>query len=216
MGKEFHSEELNLDPDCRRPQADFLNFGTPRRAWQFVSTSNERDRPALALPVAQSIIDLLISYGWRESRQNPISQREENATVLQPLMLAHGTVGSRISRLSDDSRITELCLEDQSVSELVQASIGRCLSRAASADEEAMFVELLSEGYADRRIVSPGSSLKKGGPAPHDGFLVQSFESRGHADQASRWSAPRALGDPPTTRLQAQWRERMEDMLWAW
>ena len=38
---------------------------------ELISLSNERDRPALALPVAQSLIDLLISFGWRESRQNP-------------------------------------------------------------------------------------------------------------------------------------------------
>ena len=41
VGKEFHAEELNLDPDGRRPPTEFLNLGVPRRAWQFTSTSND-------------------------------------------------------------------------------------------------------------------------------------------------------------------------------
>ncbi|MBY0395485.1 MAG: DUF1549 and DUF1553 domain-containing protein, partial [Thermoleophilia bacterium] len=33
VGKPFRAEELNLDPDGRRPPADFLNLGVPTRAW---------------------------------------------------------------------------------------------------------------------------------------------------------------------------------------
>ncbi len=214
VGKEFHSEELNLDPDCRRPQADFLNLGQPRRAWQFVSLSNERDRPALALPVAQSIVDLLISFGWRESRQNPLTLREENPTVLQPLMLAHGVVGNRISRLSEDSRITELSLEDKPVNELVQAVYRQVLSRDAAADEEALFVELLSEGYADRRIVSPGSTVQKAAQRRTTVSWSNHLSPEATRIKLELERAARA-GDPPTQRLQTDWRERMEDMLWA-
>jgi hypothetical protein len=168
----------------------------------------------LALPVAQSIIDLLISFGWRESRQNPLSEREENATVLQPLMLAHGVVGSRISRLSDDSRITELCLEERPVNELVQAVYRQVLSRGATKEEEAMFVELLAEGYADRRIISPGSSLKKSGPARTTVSWSNHLSPEATRIKIELERAARA-GDPPTGRLQSDWRERMEDMLWA-
>ncbi len=113
VGKEFGAEELNLDPDGRRPPTEFLNLGTPRRAWEFTSTSNERDRPALSLPVVQSVVDLLETFGWRPSRQDPITVRDEATTPLQPALLANGTVGGRIVRLSDDGAITALCLEDQ-------------------------------------------------------------------------------------------------------
>ena len=47
--------------------------GVPTRAWEFASLSNERDRPALAMPRAQSIIDVLLTFGWRDSRQDPIT-----------------------------------------------------------------------------------------------------------------------------------------------
>ena len=33
-GKDFSSEELNMDIDGRRPITSFLNLGTPRSAWQ--------------------------------------------------------------------------------------------------------------------------------------------------------------------------------------
>jgi hypothetical protein len=213
-GKQFHCEELNLDPDCRRPRADFLNLGVPQRAWQFASLSNERDRPALALPVAQGVLDLLVTFGWRESRQNAITVRDTEPTVLQPLVLANGTVGSRIARLSDDSRITELCLEDRPLEELVQAVFQHVLSRAATADEEQLFVELLAEGFENRRVISPGDSAK-----PKADKRTTVSWSNHLSPEATRIKlelerAARA-GDPPTTRLQADWRERMEDALWS-
>ena len=57
--KPVQAERLTMDPEGRRPIKSFLNLGTPERAWQFSSLSNERDRPALSLPVAQSANDLL-------------------------------------------------------------------------------------------------------------------------------------------------------------
>jgi hypothetical protein len=71
VGKELGSEELCLDVDGRRPITEFINLGTPRRAWEFTSLSNERHRPALSLPVAQSIVDLLTTFAWRESLTCP-------------------------------------------------------------------------------------------------------------------------------------------------
>src|SRR5690606_9381897 len=62
-GKEFQSEELTMDRDGRGEPAAFGHLGVPRRAWQFIAVSNERDRPSLNLPVAQSIIDLMSAYG---------------------------------------------------------------------------------------------------------------------------------------------------------
>ena len=70
--------------------------------------TEERDRPALALPGAQSVDDVLTTYGWRQSRQNPVTTRDDGASPLQTLILANGVVGTRIVRLSDDSRFTEL------------------------------------------------------------------------------------------------------------
>ena len=48
---------LNLDGDGRRPPTEFLNLGVPRRAWQFTSTSNERDRPG---SMTSSTVNLML------------------------------------------------------------------------------------------------------------------------------------------------------------
>ncbi len=214
VGKGLRSEELNLDVDGRRPITEFINLGTPRRAWEFTSLSNERDRPALSLPVAQSIVDLLTTFGWRESRQNPITVRDETPTPLQPLVLANGVLGSRITQLSDDSSVTALCVADLPVEQLVRAVFEQVLSRQPTDDERRTFVELLRDGYGDRCVTpaaaGTGRVAKK----------VQAVSWSNHlSPEATRLKleqerAARA-GDPPTERLRADWRERVEDMLWS-
>jgi hypothetical protein len=190
------------------------NLGTPRRAWEFTSLSNERDRPALSLPVAQSIADVLAAYGWRESRQNPLTVRDEVATPLQPMVLANGIAGSRITRLSDDSALTELALEDWPLQQLVEAVFLQILSRRPTEDEQQTFVELLNDGYLDRRV--PGAMAAPTRPAR----LASAVSWSNHlSPEATRIKLDLERlareGDPPTTRLEADWRERMEDMVWA-
>ena len=167
VGKEFGAEELNLDPDGRRPPTEFLNLGTPRRAWEFTSTSNERDRPALSLPVVQSVVDLLETFGWRPSRQDPITVRDEATTPLQPALLANGTVGGRIVRLSDDGAITALCLKDQPAESLIRAVYLRILSRPPTDSETSRLVAYLDDTYATR--VVPGLPLSWHGRQPRRG-----------------------------------------------
>src|SRR5262249_23737210 len=90
VGKQFDAEEMNMDVDGRRPVKDFNNLGTPCRAWQFASLSNERDRPALSMPKAQQIVDTMMTFGWRESRQSPQTVRDDAPNVLQPASMANG------------------------------------------------------------------------------------------------------------------------------
>lgn len=212
-GKEFGAEELTMDPEGRRPATEMINLGRPRRAWEFTSLSNERDRPALALPIAQSILDLLTAYGWRDSRQSPLTVRDEIATPLQPLVLANGVVGTRISRLSDDSAFTRLALDERSVSDLVQAVFLQILSRSPSADEQKIFVNLLQEGYADRRQAAAAQ------PAPKRSTATAVSWSNHLSPEATKIKLELERlareGDPPTPRLRNAWRERMEDMVWA-
>ncbi|MEX2138137.1 MAG: DUF1553 domain-containing protein [Pirellulales bacterium] len=214
--KPFNSEELTFDPAGRSPANAFGNLGHPRRAWQFTSLSNERDRPALSMPVAQSVVDVLVAFGWRESRQNPLTLRDEEANVLQPLMLANGVVGARVASLSDDSAITALALIDQPPEALVQAVYLRLLTRAPRSDEEQTFVELLNDGYATRRTGADEAATVKA--ANRDRRTAVAWSNH-HDPEATRLKiemerATRA-GDPPTVRLETDWRERMEDMVWA-
>lgn len=213
-GKSFRSETLSMDPEGRRPASEMLNLGTPTRAWQFTSLSNERDRPALALPMAQSIVDLLLAYGWRDSRQNPITQRDETATPLQPLLLAHGAAANRIVRLSDDSRITALCLEDVPLDQLVGRLFQTVLTRRPSAAEALTFETLLAAGYADRRIAgakaindSVAANTSSVSWANH--LSPEATKIKLELERAAR------AGDRPTARLRKEWRERCEDVVWT-
>lgn len=212
VGKSFGAEELNLDPDGRRPPTEFLNLGMPRRAWEFTSTSNERDRPALSLPVVQSLVDVLQTFGWRPSRQDPITDRDEASTPLQPALLANGIAANRVVGLSDDNVITELCLKNQSPEDLIRAVTLRVLSRPPTKRESERLVAYLGAAYQGRIV--PGAK-----PNPLHRFTRRVSWSNHLSPEATtiqleREKAARA-GDPPTTRLTAEFRERMEDVVWA-
>jgi hypothetical protein len=214
VGKEFGAEELNLDPDGRRPPTEFLNLGTPQRAWEFTSTSNERDRPALSLPVVQSLVDVLETFGWRPSRQDPLTVRDEATTALQPALLANGTVAGRVARLSDDSAITALCLEDQPVERLIDAVYLRILSRPPGAAETRRMVAYLGDTYVSRVVPGAGAAARSPSVAARRVSWSNHLSPEATTIQIEREKAARA-GDPPTARLTTEFRERMEDIVWA-
>lgn len=211
-GKPMNAETLTLDPEGRRPSSTFLNLGVPHRAWEFTSLSNERDRPALALPAAQSVIDLLLAYGWRDARPNPISTREEVATMLQPLTLANGAVGRRAVCLSDDHAITQLCLQDQPLANLISAVYRQILSREPTVEEAAMFTELLAAGYESREVVGQPLTRARRVYNPVSWSNHLSAEATRIKQEMERAVL---AGDPPTQRLVADWRQRMEDVVWS-
>ena len=213
-GKEFDCEELNFDLDGRRPLKDFLNAGKPRRAWEFVGLSNERDRPALAKPAAQTVTDVLLNFGWRDSRAEPRSTREEAPNVLQPGIIANGMLGTRITRLSDDSAFTALALRDQPLDNLVTELFQRVLSRAPSEKERAAFIGALSPGYTDRLLAVPSGDLPKKSRVTKVAMWSNHLNPEATNVVYEMEKLVRA-GDPPTPRLAAPWRERMEDAVWA-
>ncbi len=211
-GKSFDAESLTQDPECRQPAKDHGNFGVPRRAWEFAGLSNERDRQALAKPHAQVVVDILSAFGWRESRAEPRSVRDHEASVLQPALLANGTGGARVIRLSEDSAFTALALRAQPLPELVTQLFLRLLSRPPTPEEAAVFQELLEPGYAGR--------LTGAAPAPPAPRNTRAVSWANHLNpEASRIvveiEQQVKAGDVPTARLQTAWRERMEDALWA-
>jgi hypothetical protein len=212
VGKPLGAEELNLDPDGRRPPTEFLNLGVPRRAWQFTSTSNERDRPALSLPVTQTIVDVLQTFGWRPSRPDPITVRDDATNPLQPAILANGVVANRVSKLSDQSAITELCLMDQSSEALIGAAFLRILSRPPSSSEVDKLVAYLGDTYKSRII--PGAKKREHRAASRRVSWSNHLSPEASKIQLDRERAAR-LGEPATERLTPEFRERMEDIVWA-
>jgi hypothetical protein len=213
-GKEFDCEELNFDLDGRRTIKDFLNLGVPRRAWEFVGLSNERDRPSLGKPSAQPFTDVLTNFGWRDSRVEPRTLREEAPNVIQPALIANGILGARIMRLSDDSAFTTLALRDQPLDDLVTQLFQRVLTRLPSAKERAAFTAALREGYADRLLAVPTGDLPKKPRITKFAMWSNHLNPDSTPVVYERERIVRA-GDPPTPRLAAAWRERMEDAVWA-
>jgi hypothetical protein len=213
-GKDLNAGELNIDADGARSYTTSLNLGRPTRAWEFTSMSNERDRPSLALPLSQDFVTLMETFGWRPSRQDPLTVRDQTPTVLQPAILNNGVVGRRFTRLSEDSVFTEMALEDQPLERLIERVFLRALTRQPTDAERALFVELLADGYADRRVdVDPSEiciqRLRNPGVSWSNHLSPEANELMVELAEKVR------QGDPPTKRLKADWRERMEDLLWT-
>jgi mono/diheme cytochrome c family protein len=215
VGKDLDSEELTMDNDGTQSQSAMISLGHPRRAWEFTSLSNERDRPSLAIPKAQAILDVLENFGWRPSRQEPKSVRETAANVRQPAILANGTVGRWVSTLSEKGGLTELALQPGlTVDQLIDQVFLRLLTRRPTGEERAMFGKLLSDGFAGRII--PEGQRPPPVQLPPLKYVAWSNHLSAGANSIKIEMEKRAReGDPPTTALRANWRERMEDVVWA-
>ncbi len=212
-GKPWNVEALNIDIDSTRSYEQSLNLGVPRRAWQFLSMSNERDRPSLSLPTAQPIVDVLEAFGWRGSRPDPLTVRPTETTVLQPAILANGVLALRMSQFSDDSRMTGLAIEAATLDDFITHVTQTILTRDPTLAERATFHETLTEGFADRVVDSSVKSVPR--PPQHTGV---GWSNHLKPEATDRKNAQKTLidrGDPPTSRLQPSWRERAEDMVWT-
>ncbi len=212
-GKPFNTEELSVDLDGGRNENTSITLGIPRRAWQFTSLSNERDRPSLSLPAAQTFIDVLEAYGWRASRQDSQSVRSSEGTPLQPALLENGVVGRRAMTLSDDSRFTQAALEAKEEGEFVDRVYEIILTRKPSAEERALFAEVLAEGYASRVVAN--APIRMPGPPRQMGVTWSNHLKPDSNEIKVEIAREVEQGDPPTARLTADWRERAEDVVWT-
>jgi hypothetical protein len=214
-GKPLVSEELTMDNDGTQSAAAMISLGHPRRAWEFTSLSNERDRPSLAIPKAQAIVDVLENFGWRPSRQEPKSVREVTPNMRQPAIVANGSLGVWVTTLSEDHAFTALATRpDLSLDKLIEQVFLRVLSRKPTLGEGQLYTDLLEEDFEQRII--PADRRK---PVIRREPLRHVSWSNHLSEEANRIKIElekRAReGDPPTVSLQTDWRERMEDMLWA-
>ena len=206
--------ELNMDRDGGLGPATFLNLGYPRKAWQYASLSNERDRPSLAFPRLQAVIDVLAQFGWRTSRQDPLTKRETSPHALQPGILSNGILSTWLTRLSDEHGITNECLKDRSLDELINVIFLRFLTRRPTETERASLHTLLAEGYETRVI--PQADRK---PTPYPKKIPAVSWSNHLSPEANaivlELEKRARDGAPPVNSLAPAWRERLEDALWA-
>ena len=213
-GQAMKTEQLTMDVEGTLPADRFLNFGFPQRAWEFTTLANERDRPSLALPRIQAITDVLRAFGWRNSRPEPTSKREEMPNLVQPGALANGTLGIWLTRLSDQSGLTQMMLRDQALETLVDDLFLRMLTRYPNKTERAKFVDLLRKGYGDR-ILQP--SLSDIAQTPKR-FPYVSWSNHLNTEAnviKVQMTELARQGPPPTQRLAGDWRARAEDAVWA-
>ncbi|HEY1053245.1 MAG TPA: DUF1553 domain-containing protein, partial [Prosthecobacter sp.] len=215
-GKPFHTEEVCLDIDNQRDLKNSINMGKPHRSWMLTSTSNERDRPSLALPRIQAVADVLSAFGWRGSRQDPISKRDADPNVLQPAILSNGTVGVWLTRLSDDHGVTALALQEESLDHFIDQLFLKLLTRKPTEQEKKAYTQHLSEGFASRIV--PASDIRPL-PAPtreREKYVSWSNHLDGEATTVRMaQEAAARKGEPPTAKLNTEWRNRLEDVLWA-
>lgn len=212
-GKPFKTEEVSLDIDGRRDMKNSISMGNPNRAWMLASTSNERDRPSLSLPRIQAVCDVMEAFGWRGSRQDPVSSRETSPNALQPAILSNGTVGIWLTRLSDDHGITQMALQDMPLDQLVDTLYLRLLTRKPSAAEREQYIAYLKDGYETR---VQEATVEPAGPRYPQKYVswTNHLDAEANALRMEEEAAARR-GDPPTTRLNTAWRNRLEDVLWA-
>ena len=211
-GRSFDAGRMSIDIDGSRSASQSLDLGVPRRSWHFSSLSNERDRPSLSLPLVHPFVTLLETFGWRSSRQDPLTVRQQELTALQPAIMANGVITDRIVRLTDDSQWTEIARTDQPLESLIDQVYLRLLTRHPNATERVLFHELLAEGYDQRRLDAPPTER----PRWPYGLVSWSnhLDPEANVIQVQLEQAVR-IGEPPTARLDADWRQRMEDMVWT-
>ena len=213
VGKPFRSEELTMDGDGRRDDKVFVHLGEPTRGWQLTPVSNERDRPSMTLPVAQSLVDLMSAYGWRQQRQEPLTHREDPLTALQPMALSNGTSSLRAIDFSDDSALTQAAIESETPHAFIETLFERILTRTPTSEEREFFLADLSAGFEDRIIAGPDA-------VPPKRIFRTGITWSNHFDPKSDDEAIARMrevieGDPKSARLDPEWRKRAEDVAWV-
>jgi mono/diheme cytochrome c family protein len=207
-------EVLTLDPDGRRPASNRNTYGRPRRAWMYISLSNERDRPSLTLPRAAVVVEVLEAFGWSAARQTPRTDRETAVSVLQPGAVANSTLSLWLTRAAHGSPLADLACEATDPGELVNEIFLRFLSRLPTSEEREPLIATLHQGFANRLVRPEEVDL----PAPHEPLpqVTWSNHLRSEANVIQQeWERRMRAGPPPDPRLQPTWRETFEDVVWS-
>lgn len=216
-GREIDVEELTFVHDGRRPLGARQTLGKPKRSWMFGDLKNERDRPSLSLPKARAVVDVLEVFGWTGARQMPIHEREPEPNVLQPGIMANGTLTFLLTRASRESHLANLACESKSAEDLVDESFLAILGRYPTSKEKSSFVEILSDGFQNRLTVKSGNEIEKNRGHESSLPLVTWFNHlvpEANAIQIEMEKRARQ-GPPPDERINPSWREAYEDLVWS-
>ena len=213
-GNAMDAEEMTFVHDGHRSIGKRQSLGKPNRAWMFASLNNERDRPSLSLPKARAITDVLQAFGWNGSRQEPTSQRDQDPNILQPGILANGTLTMTLTRAAYQSDLANLAIHSDSPESLVDRLFLRILTRLPQPDERTAFVNAIGENFEHRlneENTVPGPESVTRLP------LVTWFNHlRPEANTIQLEQEQRVeMGPPPDGRFDPTWRAVYEDMVWS-
>lgn len=213
-GASIDSEPMTFVHDGSKTLQNRQDLGYPRRAWMFASLNNERDRPSLALPRAQAVVNVLEAFGWNGARQKPVFMRESESNVLQPGILENGILTQTLSRASWKSKLADLAVEAQSPEVLLEQLFLRFLNRSPQPSEKDSFLPDLRSGFETR--LAPKSEIVVPTPPkplrlvtwlnhviPDANTIQQEIENRVQK------------GPSPDPRLRPEWREVYEDIVWS-
>ena len=213
-GTEMDVDELTFVHDGRRAVSNRLTLGRPSRAWMFASLNNERDRPSLSLPRARATADVLQAFGWTGSRQKPITERDSDPNLLQPGVLANGTLSMTLTRASYGSELAQSAVDAQSARALTETLFLRILSRHPRGDELAAFSDALAEGFETRLV--PADQIELPSPPPLLPLVTWFNHQQSEATTIQKEVERRTRQGPaPDPRLRTQWREVYEDVVWS-
>lgn len=213
-GRSIDVEELTFVHDGRRDLGHRQTLGTPTRAWMFGDLKNERDRPSLSLPKARAVVDVLEAFGWTGSRQMPIAQRESDPNVLQPGVLANGTLSMSLIRAAHQSELAELAVRAESPESLVDSLFLRFLNHLPKPAERSVFSAALSIGFEQRLV--PREKVVSVEKLPRLPQVTWFNHARARANEIQLETERRVLaGPPPDPRLSSQWRSAYEGAVWS-
>ena len=202
----------NFLEGCLGYSVDGLTCRIMRRGGEAARTGDSQANTGQWVDIVRHVADVLAAFGWRESRPDPRSTRDHDPNVLQPATLANGTISNRLTRLSDEHAFTALALEEQPVARLVERLFLRLLSRQPTAGEVAKFSAILEPSFANRRTGAPSA------PARPAVTKAVSWANHLNPDATRTVLAIEQevkAGPTPTPQLASDWRDCMEDAIWA-
>jgi hypothetical protein len=180
----------------------------------FASLNNERDRPSLALPRAQTVVNVLEAFGWNGSRQKPIFARDTEPNMLQPGILENGILTQSLSRASWQSELANLAVETPSAEALLEQLFLRFLSRPPLPSERDSFLPDLKSGF-ENRLTPPDRIVE---PTPLEPLRLVTWLNHviSDANTIQQENENRVQQGPsPDPRLRPEWRELYEDLIWT-
>ncbi|MGE0411924.1 MAG: DUF1553 domain-containing protein [Verrucomicrobiales bacterium] len=213
-GATIDSERMTFIHDGAKTLQSRQDLGFPRRSWMFASLNNERDRPSLALPRAQAVVNVLEAFGWNGSRQKPIFGRDTESNMLQPGILVNGTLTQSLVRASWRSELANLAVEAKSPEALLENLFLRFLSRMPQRSEQDSFLPELKSGF-EKRLTPLDQITEPVKPEPLRlvTWLNHVTPDANTIQQENENRAQR--GPSPDPRLRPEWRETYEDIIWS-